>query len=156
MNNWDKKFIGLVRHIAQWSKDKSTQTAAVIVDNDHRILSTGYNGFPVGVNDSIEERYERPAKYLWTEHAERNAIYSAAKNGIPLNGSTMYMDWFPCADCARAIIQAGIRVLICKEPDWDNGTWGESWKVAFQMLYESKVVIVYHAIEPVEIPIVES
>ena len=86
MNNWDLKFIELTKHIAEWSKDTNRKNGAVIVDDDNIVLSLGYNGFPRGCDDSIDSRYEKPAKYLFTEHAERNAIFHAAKKGISLSG----------------------------------------------------------------------
>lgn len=113
MNSWDEKYINLCNYIAEnWSKDRSTKVAAVIVNNRKKIVSLGYNGFPIGIDDSVEERHERPEKYLWTEHAERNAIYSAAELGVSVRGCTMYCNYLPCPDCARAIIQSGITEVI--------------------------------------------
>ena len=143
MTNWNERFLELANHVSKWSKDKHTGTSAIIATSDNRILSIGYNGFPSGCNDSVEERYERPIKYLWTEHAERNAIYTAARNGININNSVMYLTWFPCADCARAIIQSGIKKLICKQPDLDNKQWGEHFKIALQMLKECGIIVEY-------------
>jgi dCMP deaminase len=73
----------------------------VIVRSDRLIRSVGYNGFVRGVDDDIASRHERPAKYSWIEHAERNAIYNAARFGVPLTGATCYVNWFPCIDRAR-------------------------------------------------------
>ncbi len=119
-NNWDHRFMELARHIGQWSKDRSFGVGCVIVGPDREIRSTGYNGFPREVDDNVEERHERPAKYAWTEHAERNAIYNAARMGTALKGCTMYVPWYPCMDCARAIIQSGISWLVCEQPDWND------------------------------------
>lgn len=116
--NWNDRFIDLARFIGGWSKDRSRGVGAIIVDSSNRVLSIGYNGFPQGADDTVEERHERPEKYLWTEHAEKNAIFSAARNGVAIKDSTMYLMWFPCIDCARAIIQSGITTLVCTEPDW--------------------------------------
>src|SRR5260370_34651295 len=102
----------LAREIARWSKDRSGGVGCVIVGPDNEVRSTGFNGFPRGVNDEVESRHERPAKYKWTEHAERNAIYNAARVGIPIEGCRIYLPWFPCMECARAIIQTGIVELI--------------------------------------------
>lgn len=117
--SWDKKFMGLANYIAKWSKDPSTKVGAVIVNSDKRVVSLGYNGFPQGVDDSVVERYERPAKYKYTEHSERNAIFSAARLGVSLVGCTIYCNYLPCADCARAIIQSGI-VKVVYEKDATN------------------------------------
>jgi dCMP deaminase len=68
----------------------------------------------------VEERHNRPEKYLWTEHAERNAIYNAVRRGVPLLGSTIYTTLFPCCECARAIVQSGIAYVVSVEPDWTD------------------------------------
>lgn len=144
--NWIEYFLGLADLVAQKSKDPSTQVGAVIVYEDNGICSTGYNGFPRGVADDPEEnasRYMRPAKYLYTEHAERNAIYNAAKQGHSTEGAKMYVQFFPCAECARAIIQAGIKEVYTPEPDLNNQQWGDSWFVSGIMLAEAKVKVHY-------------
>jgi dCMP deaminase len=143
---WDEKFINLATHIASWSKDKSTKVGCVIVDEDNRIITTGFNGFPVGFNDDIPERHERPVKYSFTEHGERNSIYSAARLGVSVKGATIYVatlgnDLFVCADCARGIIQSGIKRIVIKEPDWNNERWAESVKISKEMLEECKIEI---------------
>lgn len=142
MKNIHKRFMKLAEHIATWSKDTSTKCGAVIIDPDNRVISTGYNGFPINADDGIKSRYERPQKYLYTEHAERNAIYSAAKIGVSTNNCSMFIMWFPCADCARAIIQSGISTLVCFKPE-PNYKWDEHFKVAEELLKECGVNIVY-------------
>src|SRR5438093_7701851 len=122
---WDARFMRLAQHIGEWSKDPSRGVGCVIVGPDNDVLVTGYNGFPRGVNDEVEARYERPLKYLWTEHAERNAIYNAARRGIPLANARMYLPWYPCVDCARAIVQCRLAELIALEPNWDDRQWSE-------------------------------
>lgn len=116
-SKWHSRFLNMCRCVAFWSPDPSTQVGAVIVDDDHNVLTTGYNGFPRGVDTSVESRWERPDKYDWVEHAERNAIFAAARNGVKLLGATMYLPFaaYPCAPCMRAIIQAGIKRLICSD-----------------------------------------
>jgi len=141
--NWNERFIELTKHIATWSKDKSIGACAVITDKDNRIVSVGYNGFPSGCNDEVEERYDRPLKYLYTEHAERNAIYNAARIGVSVKCCTMYLMWFPCADCARAIIQSGIDTLVCEKPDLDTPKWGEHFVAALEMFSECGVNVIY-------------
>ena len=121
--DWDERFMQLALHIAGWSKDRSTKVGAVIVGDDHILRAIGYNGFPRGVDDEAEDRHERPLKYRWTEHAERNAIYNAARIGVSLDDCTMYVAWFPCMDCARAIVQAGIARLVAIKPDVNHSSW---------------------------------
>lgn len=142
MTNWDIKFIELSRHISEWSKDTNRKNSAVIVDSDNIVISIGYNGFPRKCDDSILSRYERPDKYLFTEHAERNAIYHAARLGISLKGCSMYVTMFPCSDCARGIIQSGITKLITPEPDVEHHKWGEHFKAALQMFEEAEIEII--------------
>lgn len=144
MADWNKRFIELTKHIAGWSKDKSIGTCAVIVDKENRIVSIGYNGFPSGADDGVEERYNRPQKYLYTEHAERNVIYNASRIGVSTKGCTMYLMWFPCADCARAIIQSGIDTLVCYEPDLETPKWGEHFKAALEMFNECGVALNFY------------
>lgn len=120
--NWDEYFFKMCEFVSQKSKDLHTKAGCVIVDRDNCIRSTGYNGFPRGVRDKVEEvpeRCERPEKYVWTEHAERNAIFAAAKMGVSLDGCKIYITGFPCFECARAIIQSGIEVVYIEKTDTD-------------------------------------
>ena len=102
--------------IEKWSKDPSTQVGCVITTLDRRVLSTGYNGMPRGISDNEKEfpkRWDRDEdKYLFWEHAERNAIFNAAYSGINLHGSVFYITLAPCMDCARAIIQVGAHAVV--------------------------------------------
>lgn len=139
ITDWDKRFIALALHIADWSKDRSTKVGCVIVGSNNEIRAIGYNGFVRGADDFLEERHARPAKYDWTEHAERNAIYQAARCGISLQGTRMYLPWFPCMDCARAIVQAGIVELIAFEPDISDARWGEHFKNSQLLFAESGI-----------------
>jgi len=145
---WNEYFFSIIDVIKQKSKDPSTQVGALIVSEENQILSAGYNGFPRGVNDKIESRYERPDKYLWTVHAETNAIYAAANNGIKLSGTKIYMQWHPCAGCAGAIIQAGITKVIIDGAhfSYDKLTakderWLKDFEIAKQMFEESGTTI---------------
>ena len=98
----------------------------------------------------MSERQERPAKYLYIEHGERNAIYNAARAGIPLKGCRIYMGFYPCADCARAIIQSGIKEIIMDATDYEEKEkyWNERWKeqitASKEMLSEAGIGIVKH------------
>jgi dCMP deaminase len=122
-----------------FSKDNSTKVCAIIVAPESlQELSSGWNGMPRGIDESLLERSVRPEKYLWYEHAERNAIYNASRDGTPLKGSIMVVNRYPCADCARAIIQCGIRSVITNTPE-SNTTWNESWRVSSIMLGEAGI-----------------
>jgi dCMP deaminase len=141
--NWNERFIEIADTIARWSKDTSRGVGAVIADENNSPLSWGFNGFPRNADDDIEERYERPVKYDWTEHAERNAIFNAAKKGITLEGSIIYLRWYPCNDCARAIIQSGIKKVICDKPDFNDERWGDKFLTSHQMFKECGVEVEY-------------
>ena len=141
--NWCDYYMKLATTVALKSKDKSTQIGCVIVGPDHEIRSTGYNSFPRGINDNIDARQERPEKYFWFEHAERNAIYNAARMGTSLQGCALYIPWFPCIDCARAIVQSGIVNLHCHAPDLEDKRWGPSFTRALTLLGEAGVQVVY-------------
>lgn len=145
--NWAERFIGLAQEISHWSKDTSTKVGAILVSKDNEIIATGFNDFPRGVCDSIQhnyERRERPDKYLWTEHAERNAIYSAAKRGTITEGSILVLNWspYPCADCARALIQAGVKEVVGPNRPFPNlNTWGKPIEISKQMMKEAGIAI---------------
>lgn len=141
MSNWDSYFMTMVNHVATRSKDRSTKVGCVIVGPDNEVRSTGYNSFPRGINDDAPERHERPEKYLWTEHAERNAIYNAARVGTPLKGCRAYLPWFPCMDCARALVQAGIvEVIGVRVP---SAKWDKEFERAAVLFKEAGVAVRY-------------
>ncbi|HCA04691.1 MAG TPA: cytidine deaminase [Ruminococcaceae bacterium] len=109
---WDEYFMGVALLAAKRSKDPNTQVGACIVDKNNIILSTGYNGFPYGCSDD-EYSWERTGadtKYNYVVHAELNAILNA--RGKDLHGARLYVDLFPCNECAKAIIQAGIGEVV--------------------------------------------
>ena len=140
--NWDEYFYKIAELASLKSKDRSTKCGSVIVGEGHTVLSIGFNGFPRKVNDDIESRHDRPNKYLYTEHGERNSIFAAAKNGIKLDGSSIHLSGggLPCADCARAIIQAGIIEIVYRDiPFQGKGNWKESMDAAKEMLLEAGV-----------------
>ena len=105
---WDRRFLDLASHISGWSKDPSTKVGCVVVGEDREIRSTGFNGFPRGIEDSMERLDDRELKYPLTCHAEENAIMHAARIGISLKDCTAYVTWPPCTRCARSLIQAGV------------------------------------------------
>jgi len=146
--SWHRYYLDLLEGIASKSKDEATKVGVIIVGPDNEPRSMGYNSFPRGINDDLPERQERPAKYLYIEHGERNAIYNAARAGIPLKGCRIYMGFYPCADCARAIIQSGIKEIIMDATDYEGKEkyWNERWKdqivASKEMLAEAGIGIV--------------
>lgn len=143
MNPKDIPYLALVDQVALQSKDRGAQVGAVITTSFGTVLSTGYNEFAHGTQET-EARRSRPEKYLYTEHAERNAIYAAAAKGIALHGGTMFQRWFPCAECARAIVQSGIKRLVCQTPNFADVRWGESFTAAANILREGAVHVDYY------------
>ena len=141
MSNWDVYFMNLAETVSERSKDRSTKVGCVIVGPDNEIRSTGYNSFPRGIDDDNEARHQRPEKYIWTEHAERNAIYNAARVGIPLKGCRAYLPWFPCMDCARGLVQVGIAEMIAVQPDLSDPRWGEDFKRVGTLMQEAGVTV---------------
>lgn len=133
-NGWDDYFMKMVTLVASKSKDRSMKCATVIVGEGNTVLTTGYNGFPRGVDDDNEEYHKRPAKYAWTEHGERNAIYNAARNGVKLLESRAYITGYPCVDCARALVQSGVVEIIIptkeNDPFFKMGRW-DDWEESF-------------------------
>lgn len=135
---WDEYFMGIAEAVAQRSKDPTTKVGCIIVTDDRVISSTGYNGIPAGVSDSTH-RMQRPAKYLWTSHAEENAVALSARVGARLKGGAAYVTHAPCARCARMLIQAGI-----KEVFVGTGTTSmpqEEFDVAEVMFSEAGVAV---------------
>ncbi len=140
--SWDEYFAQLTVLTSQKSEDESTKCGAVIVTATNEIVSTGYNGFPRGIKN-IPLRQERPIKYKYMEHAERNAVYNCARNGVSTVGAIMYITGRPCTDCSRAIIQCGIKeivVLTNQRTDF-NVRWKEDFDLAEEMLKEANVQI---------------
>ena len=137
---WDDTFIEICAVLAKRSKDENTKVGAVIVGPNHEIRSVGYNCFPRGLNDDLPERQQRPAKYAFFEHAERNAIYNAARIGTSLEGCICYIPGLPCYDCARGMIQSGIVEVVC-----GSNVIPERWRAgcepALAMLDEAGVTI---------------
>jgi len=117
---WDDYFMTMVYLVAMRSKDSSTHIGAVIVDEFNIVRSMGYNSFVRGINDDVSERQQRPEKYFWFEHGERNAIYNA--RGQDLRGCRMYTNGMPCMDCSRGIVQVGIKEVIV-DKKWDDGNY---------------------------------
>ena len=111
--NWDNYFIKIAEDVSMKSKDKSTKVGCVIVDQDNRIVSTGYNGWVAGCNESMMT-HERPLKYNLVVHAEANALLFARRD---LRGCRMYCSHAPCDNCLKHILQSGIRWIMFDKTD---------------------------------------
>ena len=144
--SWAEYFRKIAHTVKLKSKDKTTQIGAVIVGTHNEIRSTGYNSFPRGIEDFRDERQERPEKYFWMEHAERNAIINAARIGVSTNNCVMYLTCdIPCADCTRAIINAGIKIIFCEKGEGAKGEyWKEHTERSIKMLQEARCTVRYY------------
>lgn len=138
MTKWDRWFLGMAEYISTASKDPSTKVGAVIVDSKRRVVSVGYNGLPMGVEDSEERLNNRDLKYKMIVHAERNAIIFAGRS---LEGCTLFTwPFMPCAACASMVIQAGIQRVVA--PYSDNPRWRDEFNLTMQLFEEAKVNLI--------------
>lgn len=142
-------FMTMAYLFAMRSPDTSTQVGCIVADGTNTIVSMGYNGWPRGVESFApgDPRFERPEKYLWFEHAERNAIYNACRNGTPLDRCSIYVTMMPCADCARGIVQVGMKRVVYHGAGTEmmktsSSTWDESHAASFRMFEEAGVEVI--------------
>lgn len=156
--SWDEIYMSMAYLIAMKSKDTSTHVGTIIVGPDNEPRTLGYNNFPRGLHDEVESRFERPEKYLFFEHAERNALQNANRVGTPLLGCRAYVNFMICAPCARALTNAGIKEVIihgCHPinrqdlyPEFDNkqlsARWAESSKAATEIFKECGVKLRFY------------
>ena len=139
MNKWDIRFMQMAKEISNWSKDPSRKIGAVAIDENRRILSTGYNGFPAGIDDSFERLNDRDKKYKYVIHAEKNCIYNACLNGMSLKDSLLYVWGLPvCSECAKGVIQVGVSKVFYgySIKDYDDSMWLDSFQVTKSMFDE--------------------
>ncbi|MED5271805.1 MAG: dCMP deaminase family protein [Candidatus Thermoplasmatota archaeon] len=136
---WDLRFLKLAKHISEWSKDPSTKVGCIIVGEDREIRSTGFNGFPRGIEDTEERLNERAKKYPLICHAEENAIMHAARIGVSLKGCIAYVTWPPCNRCTRSLIQAGINKIVIPEGVEIPERWSDEFNLSKSMLNEAGV-----------------
>lgn len=138
-DHWHQRFLALAAQIASWSKDPSRGVGAVIVSPRKQILSTGFNGLPVGIEDR-PDRLTRPAKYDLICHAELNAIVQCARNGVSPLGCTIYTTFSPCVQCSLAIIQAGLaEVITFEHASSGDEHWQRSTDLARSLFDEAGV-----------------
>lgn len=143
---WLKRMMELSYKVSSWSKDPSTKTGSVIVTLDGDPISWGFNGIPPEVDDSCCDRLERPLKYKYFEHAERNAIYGATKSD--LRDCVLFCTHYPCHDCARAIIRKKIKTVVIDKKHGKNGEtgfnsrWDDSFTDSEIMFKEANVTVI--------------
>lgn len=146
--SWDKTWFTLCYLMAMRSDDPDTHSGCVIVSPDgKKEVATGYNGLPRGIEATEENTDRNQLKYTYMEHCERNAIYNAASEGRSTKDCILYVNWYPCHDCARAMIQAGIKMVRIHKQGQEfyekasHKKWGDSQKMAFRMLKEAGVSV---------------
>jgi dCMP deaminase len=139
------KFFQLAEFQANlFSKDPNTKVGALfLAPGSYQIVSQGFNGMPRGIDETIASRWERPVKYFRVAHAEANAVANACRHGAPLENTIAIVTLFPCATCAKLMIQSGIQYLVTREPDMSCPRWGEEFKYSLEMLQEAGVEIMY-------------
>jgi len=146
MEKWDSRFVLLSKHVSEWSKDPNAKVGAVIVGKRGGAISLGYNGFPMGVEDSTDRLEDNPVKLELIVHAEENAIIAAGQRA---EGATIYVWGKPvCARCAGSIIQSGIKRVVALSPDDGDpeSKWTKSGKYSIQMLKEAGIAIEFYKV----------
>lgn len=135
--HWRKRFLGLAREVAQWSKDPSAKVGAVVVSPDRRRFSVGYNGFPSHISDDPALLADQVMKNKLMVHAELNAILNARTD---LSDWSMFITRPCCYECAKAIVQAGIGNVYWLHRDDTRSKWRESHLMARSILDEARIV----------------
>lgn len=138
---WHLRYMQLCDTVASWSEDDRKKVGSCLV-RENRVLSIGFNGLPTGVKLTPERLANTPIKLQFFEHAERNALYTAARNGINISGATLYCNFFPCTDCTRGIIQSGITTVVASKMKEDS-KWYPSMLLSLEMLEEAQVNVIF-------------
>ena len=139
LNKWDARWLEIAGVVSTWSKDPSTKIGAIAV-KDKRLVSTGYNGFPRGIQDYDDRWNNREEKYKYVVHAEMNCIYNANYHNQSLKGSTMYIVGLPvCHECAKGIIQAGVVKVVAEFKDAPL-KWARSTEITEKMFKEAGII----------------
>jgi dCMP deaminase len=141
---WHNRYLQLAKDVATWSKDPSHKIGAIAVGSKGQVLSQGFNGFPRGINDTDERYNDRETKYKYVIHAEMNCIYNATYNGVSLDGGSLYVWGLPvCSECAKGIIQTGVKNVYWSVDEEIPERWVESYKFTKDVLTEAGVEISY-------------
>ena len=143
-DKWIKRYLELAKSVSEWSKDPSRKIGAVAVGSKGQVLAQGFNGFPRGINDSEERYNDRDTKYKYVVHAEMNCIYNATYSGTSLDGSSLYVFGLPvCSECAKGIIQTGIKEVFWTVSQDIPDRWTNSYASTKNMLREAGINITY-------------
>tara|TARA_B100000497_G_C7688351_1_gene417693 strand:+ start:1979 stop:2449 length:471 start_codon:yes stop_codon:yes gene_type:complete len=127
-NKWDSRYLRLAREVSTWSKDPSTKIGAIAIGSKGQVLAQGYNGFPRGIYDGENRYINKATKYQYVVHAEQNVIYNATYNGVSLDNASLYVWGLPvCSDCAKGILQVGIKRVIMPA-----GVYPDHWMESFE------------------------
>jgi dCMP deaminase len=135
---------------ARQSPNRVRKVGAVLVATEGGATVTACNTFPRGVRD-LEERHAGNGRFVWIEHAERNAIFAAARRGILTQGASLTTTFFPCIDCARAIVQSGIADVYTLPPDLADPVWGEAFLSSRVILEEGGVRLHFSTRDPASV-----
>lgn len=139
---WHNRYLNIAKEISSWSKDPSRKIGAVVVGSKGQILSQGYNGFPRGIKDDGWRLNDRQTKYKYVVHAEMNVIYNATFSGVSLDGATLYVYGLPvCSECAKGIIQVGIKEVHVFVDQSIDIKWLESWDLTRSMFDEAGITV---------------
>lgn len=136
------ELMDLAAATAPKSPNRVRQVGAALAPADGGAPIAACNTFPRGVRD-LPERHEGDGRFVWMEHAERNAIFAAAKAGRSLAGARLATTFFPCFDCARAIVQSGITAVVTPAPAYDDPVWGQAFPRSLAILEEGGVVLTF-------------
>lgn len=137
---WRDRYLDLAKQVSTWSKDPSRKIGAVAVGSKGQILSQGFNGFPRGILDSADRYNDRAVKYKLVVHAEMNVIYNATFNGVSLDGASLYVYGLPvCSECAKGIIQVGIKEVFIYTDDAVPAIWNDAYELTYSMFKESGI-----------------
>lgn len=140
----DGRWLAYCREKAAESPDPRTKIGCVIVGPDNSLIAEACNTYPKGVVETIASRTETPSKYTWIEHAERNAIYYAARRGLSTEGCIIFAELGPCVECARAIIQAGLVEVVInhdRATEYVSERYSGEHQTALEMLAEAGVTV---------------
>jgi dCMP deaminase len=138
--HWVIRYLKIAQEVSLWSKDPSTKVGAIAIGKHGQILSQGYNGFPRKINDSLERLDNRLVKYTYTVHAEMNCIYNATLTGVSLEDAHLFVYGLPvCSECAKGIIQVGIKKVFMSYPASISDKWKDSGDITKSMFDEAAV-----------------